>query len=619
MQAPNAPNSTGWPADRRKLVAVMYADMVGYSRLIGLDDQGTLERLRALRRDLIDPAIDEHGGRIVQTGGDSLLIVFDSIDGAVRCAVNVQQEVPVHDREQPADRAIRFRVGINIGDAIPDGTDLHGDAVNIAARLQAECPPGRVCVSRSVRDHIHERLGLEFDELGALELKNIPRPVEAFLLRSGQQSGVRSVSSNRLAPGRQLKPQLSILVGPIECHGFSHEYANLLQGIAQDIATDLSRLQGSFVVSRDLDARVERDLVQTARQLGVNYIAQGSIRKAGAKATVAVQLISAESGAHVWAERFQVALCDISDALDEITGRLVRAIIAKVIDDLDRRIELIPRPDWTADDFIIHGRACSTRPLSESNRREALKAFEQALALDGKSAAARFGIGSVLLSNVLDGWSSAPEHDTARAEELLRSILDNNGEDADARAYMGMLRRLQGRLTDARIELQMAVALAPNNVQAIGQLGITLTFLGDPKMAVPLILRCLRLAPHDRNTPTLEAILGLCKILLGEVDEAIVHLRKARLTNPRLYYVHAFLAAALALHEETDEAAVVLREAVRIKPEFGSQSQLQTVLRESSPAYLTLWRNTVYTGLIRAGLPQIVPDFAPLPDPILEE
>ena len=156
----------GRSPDRRKLVAVLYADMMGYSRLISLDDQGTLDRLRALRREVIDPAIEEHGGKIVQTGGDSLLVVFDSIDGAVRCGIKVQQELPVHDADQPADRAIRFRIGINLGDAIPDGTDLHGDAVNVAARLQTECPPGGICVSRSVRDHVHGRLKLTFEELG---------------------------------------------------------------------------------------------------------------------------------------------------------------------------------------------------------------------------------------------------------------------------------------------------------------------------------------------------------------------------------------------------------------------------------------------------------------------
>ena len=206
MSETKAPDPTERSPDRRKLIAVMHADMVGYSRLIGLDDVGTLERLRALRRNLIDPAIEEHGGRIVNTGGDSLLIVFDSIDGAVRCAVKVQQQVPVHDADQPPDRAIRFRVGINVGDVIPDGTDVHGDVVNVAARLQAECPPGGICVSRPVRDHVQDRLDLVFEELGPLNLKNIARPVEAFVvrLRCGRDhaESVRAVS--RAGHGRSL-------------------------------------------------------------------------------------------------------------------------------------------------------------------------------------------------------------------------------------------------------------------------------------------------------------------------------------------------------------------------------------------------------------------------------
>ena len=198
MSMATPPESGATPSDRRKLVAVVYADMVGYSRLIGLDDAGTLQRLRALRSNLIDPAIEEHGGRIVQTGGDSLLIVFDSIDGAVRCAVKVQQQVPIHDGDQPPDRAIRFRVGINIGDAIADGTDLHGDAVNVAARLQAECPPGGICVSRSVRDHVHGRLDLDFEELGPLNLKNIAGRLRHFVLRT---AGVANAEVGRATFG----------------------------------------------------------------------------------------------------------------------------------------------------------------------------------------------------------------------------------------------------------------------------------------------------------------------------------------------------------------------------------------------------------------------------------
>src|SRR5690242_3722062 len=183
MSGSSASDLIGRSPGGRKLIAVVYSDMVGYSRLIGLDDLGTLERLRNLRRTLIDPTIEEHGGRVVQTGGDSLLIIFDSIDGAVRCAVKVQRQVPDYDGDQPPDRAIRFRVAINVGDVIAEGTDFHGDAVNVAARLQGEWPAGGICVTRAVRDHVHGRLDLAFEPIGTLTLKNIARPVEAFVLR----------------------------------------------------------------------------------------------------------------------------------------------------------------------------------------------------------------------------------------------------------------------------------------------------------------------------------------------------------------------------------------------------------------------------------------------------
>jgi adenylate cyclase len=179
--------------DRRKLVAVVHADIVGYSRLIGLDDTGTLDRLRALRRELIDPAVAEHGGRIVNTAGDALLLVFDSVDGAVQCAVRMQQQVVAHQVDQGQDRRIQFRVGINAGDVIPDGTDLHGDVVNVAARLQGECPPGGICISRTVHEHVRGRLDLPFEVMGQLNLKNIDQPVEAFVLRPEALTADKSI------------------------------------------------------------------------------------------------------------------------------------------------------------------------------------------------------------------------------------------------------------------------------------------------------------------------------------------------------------------------------------------------------------------------------------------
>ncbi len=320
----------GRAAGGRKLIAVVYADMVGYSRLIGLDDAGTLHRPRTLRRALIDPAIREHGGRVVQTGGDSLLVAFDSIDGAVRCAVKVQQQVPVYDGDQPPDRRIRFRVGINIGDVIPQGTDLHGDGVNIAARLEAASPVGGICVSRTVRDHVHGRLDLPFEPTGALTLKNIARPVEAFVLRLDRgaddavhsrqfrrrvllaASGImlivgaggaawwlysaRTVPPATVADATSLPaptqsvapptvslagaPRLSIVVLPFENLGGEAKDDYLVAGITEDVTTDLSRVPGMFVIARETAYTYRGraiDVRKVGEELGVRYALEGVV------------------------------------------------------------------------------------------------------------------------------------------------------------------------------------------------------------------------------------------------------------------------------------------------------------------------------------------------------
>ena len=310
------PDLAGKAAGGRRLIAVVYADMVGYSRLIGLDDAGTLRRLRTLRRALIDPAIREHGGKVVQTGGDSLLVAFDSIDGAIRCAVKVQQQVPVYDGDQQPDRRIRFRVGINIGDVIPHGTDLHGDGVNIAVRLQAECPVGGICVSRAVRDHVRDRHDLLFEAIGPLMLKNIARPVEAFVLRldptpSGASRRARKVlfaslagltlitagsagwwlyreartvagasqvstktpSANTQADVQSINasngPPLSLVVLPFENTGEDAADNYLATGITDDLTTELSHIPAAFVISRATAYTYRARLWTSSRLAGI--------------------------------------------------------------------------------------------------------------------------------------------------------------------------------------------------------------------------------------------------------------------------------------------------------------------------------------------------------------
>src|SRR5271166_2523218 len=299
----------------RKLVAIVHADMVGYSRLIGLDDVGTLERLRTLRRELIDPAIAEHGGRVVNTGGDSLLMVLDSVDSAVRCAVKVQQQVPTHDGDRPPDRRIHFRIGIDVGDAIPDGTDIHGDVVNIAARLQAECPPGAVCISRAVRVHVRSRLDLVFEPLGALSLKNIAGLVEAFVLRTDFAAMMPKSVERSLVQGTDEalplpdKPSIAVLAFTNMSGDTEQEYFS--DGIADDIITELSRNRSLFVIARSSSFTYKGhaiDVKRVARELGVRYVLEGSVRRDAERVRVSAQLIDAATGHHLWAERYDRAL-----------------------------------------------------------------------------------------------------------------------------------------------------------------------------------------------------------------------------------------------------------------------------------------------------------------------
>jgi adenylate cyclase len=348
MSATNTPDPHGKPPDRRKLIAIVHADMVGYSRLIGLDDVDTLNRLRALRRDVIDPAIEEHGGRLVSTGGDSLLIVFDSIDGAVRCAVTVQRQVPVLEAEQPPDRAIRFRVGINLGDAIPDGSDLHGDAINVAARLQAECPSGCICVSRSVHDHVHERLGLVFEELGPLNLKNIARPIEAWLVRLSDALPVQMPLDQLMSTASETLPVPdvpSIAVLPFMNMSGDPEQEYFSDGIADDIITELSHYHTLFVIARSSSFTYRGrfiDVRRVGRELGVRYVVEGSVRRDAKEARVTVQLVDATTGNHIWAERYDREVDRVLAVQSEIADS-VAVTILQAISDAERQ-RIIRRP-----------------------------------------------------------------------------------------------------------------------------------------------------------------------------------------------------------------------------------------------------------------------------------
>jgi adenylate cyclase len=385
------------PRGGRKLIAVVHADMVGYSRLIALDDIGTLNRLRTLRRDLIDPAIEEHGGRVSNTGGDSLLMVFDSIDGAVRCAVNMQRQVPACDGDQPPERAMRFRVGINVGDVIPDGDDVHGDVVNVAARLQAECPPGGICVSRPVRDHVRDMLGLVFEELGALDLKNIARPVEAFVLRPNLPVTPESVErslAHGASEGLPLpdKPSIAVLAFTNMSGDPEQEYFS--DGIADEIITELSRSRSLFIIARNSSFAYKGRAVnikQVGRELGVRYVLEGSVRRSGGRVRVITQLIDVETSNHIWAERYDRALEDVFAVQDQITIAVATAVLPAISEAELRRV--LRKPPGSLGAWEAYQRGMWH--LQQYRSQEVPQArgfFNRALELDPMLAAAHTGL-----------------------------------------------------------------------------------------------------------------------------------------------------------------------------------------------------------------------------------
>jgi adenylate cyclase len=595
MSGTDTPVSVGRPADRRKLVAVVYADMVGYSRLIGLDDLGTLERLRTLRNEVIDPAIGEHGGSIVQTGGDSLLVAFDSIDGAVRCAMKVQQQISVHEGGLQPDRAIRFRIGINIGDTIADGTDLHGDGVNVAVRLQAECPPGGICVSRSVRDHVHDRLDLAFEELGALRLKNIGRPVEAFILKlEAAASAPRSIEREALLLPD--KPSIAVLAFTNMSGDPDQEYFS--DGLAEDIITELSRSRSLFVIARNSSFTYKGhavDVKQVARELGVRYVVEGSVRRSGGRVRVTAQLIDAETGNHIWAERYDRHIEEVFAVQDEITTAVANAIIP-AISGLEQRRALRKRPEnlgaWEA-------YQCGLWYMGKCTAADNARArdfFDRAIALDDAFSSAHASFAqSVMMQAVAYGNLSLGDA-TKLAIDRAQAAVEIDPNDADAQAIMAFALWTSGNFGEAWKRAELALANNANSPWANGIKAALLLHGGHPSEARDAAFATLRLSPRDPRDANLRGHIALSHYVEHDYASTVDAARHAIARHPEHPLAYRFLAAALGQLGRINEAAVALRRGIEVSPEsFGVH------VRSCPPWFRPEYHEHLVEGLRKAG------------------
>ena len=603
----------------RKLSAIFAADVEAYSRSMERDEVGTLRTLTAYRV-IIDRLIASHRGRIFNTAGDSLVADFASAVDAVQCAIEVQEAVGKENADRPAGEQMEFRIGIHVGDIIVQGENLFGDAVNIAARLEALAEPGGICVSRVVRDQIREKLPYRFEDIGEQSVKNITRPVRVYSisLANLEASAPTAVTADVRDPATPpTAPRLSIVVLPFAHLSNDPDQEYFADGITDDLTSDLSRISGSFVIARTTAFTYKGksiDVKQIGRDLGVRYVLEGSVRRVGEQVRVNVQLIDTESGAHLWAERFDTNRANLAQAQSEITGRLAWTLNVALLSDAGRHIEHENAIDPDARDLVMRGWARWYGPQSPKVAEEALNAFEHALEIDPRSSDARIGIARILTVRLANVWSSssfqqdAAQQDVGQVERLLFEAIESDPNQPMAYAIMGFLRRMQGRLTKSRITFETAITLDPNLEWAHLQLGWTLLFLGEPGVAITQGEKSLRLSPRDPNISWRYELLGWCQMLSNHVDEAIDLFIKGHTGNPRVWNFPFALAGALGLKGDLDGAKAALAESLKLKPEFNSMAKWYAYVpwasKTNSPQFWVLQDKTFGEGMRRIGFPE---------------
>jgi adenylate cyclase len=592
-------------ASTRRLTAILAADVAGYSRLMGLDEEGTHEGLRAHLRELIDPKIKEHQGRIVKNTGDGMLAEFPSVVDAVRCGAEVQRGMIDREPEVPDERRIRFRIGINLGDIIADGEDIFGDGVNVAARLEALAEPGGICISRVVRDQIRDKLPYPFEDRGEQSVKNIARPVRVYALRPEAVADLPAASILPAASTSQPRaaPRLSIVVLPFANLSDDREQQYFADGITEDLTTDLSRLANMFVISRNTAFTYRNkpvDTKQIGRELGVRYVLEGSVRRSVNQVRVNAQLIDAETDAHLWAERFDSDTVDSFALQNEITSRIGNTLGLELI----RAEAARPTADPDALDYILRGRAAWNRPPARDNYAEAISLFERALVLDPRSVEAQSLLAMALAGRVRDGMTNSRAADIERAEGLIGQALAISPGNPIAHLAKADTLRAERRCEEAIFEYEIVLALNRNSLSALAGIGICKILTGSVDEAIPLTEQAIRLSPRDSYIVYRYQWIGIAHLLQSHTDEAIVWLEKARRANPGIPGPHAYLASAYALKGDLDRAAAELAEARRLNNDgrYSSITGLSSVADFGVPKIRALFEATYFAGLRKAGM-----------------
>jgi TolB-like protein/Flp pilus assembly protein TadD len=552
----------------RRLAAIWAGDIAGYSRLMGLDEEGTLRQLKQHRKELVDPKITEHRGRIVKTTGDGMLVEFASVVDAVRCAVDIQRGMIERNINVPAEKRIQFRIGINVGDIIIDGDDIYGDGVNVAARLEALADPGGIMVSRVVHDQVQDKLGFEFDDLGEQAVKNIARPVGVHRIHLTEQV------PRRVAPvggkvERAASERPSIAVLPFVNMSGDPEQEYFADGISEDIITGLSKLRWFFVIARNSSFTYKGkavDVKRAARELGVRYVLEGSVRKGGNRIRITAQLIDAETGNHIWADRYDGELTDIFELQDEITHKVVAAIEPKLLEAEGIRSQNRSPEDLGAWDMVSHANSLFWR-LNKSEGEAAIAMLKRAVERYPDYGPAHSMLAFMLMVAGRLAWTSPElEAQAPEAERLATRAASLDNSDPWAHLALGFV-AYEKRLTDEAIdEFKRALELNPNFAAAHGYLALALALGGRCAEAIAHGEQAIRMSPHDPQVGLFNVALAAAHYLEGRFSEAINFGRKAVQQLPQLSGAHRIYVASLGQTGQLDEARMALQRLKEVQP-----------------------------------------------------
>jgi TolB-like protein/class 3 adenylate cyclase len=583
----------------RRLVAIFAADVEGYSRLMGADEVGTLKDLTQ-RRDILDSLIASRRGRIANTAGDSVLAEFGSAVDAVQCAIEVQAALERANSGLSPGRHINFRIGIHVGDVMIKGGDLFGDGVNIASRLQTLASAGGTCISGVAHDQVRKILPFAFTDLGAQQLKNISEPVRAFAVSAKGTSAV--VASPSVSIPLPLPDRPSIAVLPFQNMSGDPEQEYFADGMVEDIITGLSRSKSLFVIARNSSFTYKGkavDIKQVGRELGVRYVLEGSVRKAGNRIRITGQLIDASTGMHLWAERFEGSLEDIFDLQDQVTIRVVGAIAPKLQQAEIERAKRKPTESLDAYDYLLRGMANLHRSSKEANS-EALRLFYQAIELDFEFASAHGMAAYCYVWRKANGWMVERERETAETVRLAFRGAELGKDDAVALCTSGFaLARVAGNLDDGAAFIDQALAVNPNLATAWGFSGRVRVYSGEPEAAIEHLARAMRLSPLDSETYGFQGSTAFAHFFCGRHDEASAWAEKAIRENPNYLPVCGIAAASNAFAGRLEAAKLAMARLRQIDPALRvSNLKNQFPLRRAEDLA------KFAEGLRRAGLPE---------------